>query len=93
MSGRLTRLDIERFAYGEADELEDVILADAECLRALEEVWAEELPRDLGARVLRALQIERFISGAAGAALDLTVKFGEAIPHYLEVSIEDAAEQ
>lgn len=93
MTGRLTRLDIERFAYGEADELEDVILADSEYLRALEEVWAEELPRDLGTRVLRALQLERFVSGVARAALDLTVKFGEALPHYLEVSIEDAAEE
>lgn len=85
----LNRFDIERFAYGEADELEDAILSTPEYLRQLEEVWAEELSRDLRLPVLRALQLERFVSGVAGATLDLTLKYGEAIGHYLEVSSEE----
>ena len=90
MTGRrLSRTEIERFAYGEADDLEDLILTDPEYLEALEAIWAEEMPRDLRAPVLRALQMEQFISGVAGATLDLTFKIGEAMTHYLDVSIED----
>ena len=93
MTGRrLTRTEIERFAYGEADDLEDIILTDPGYLEALEEIWAEEMPRDLRAPVLRALQMEQFISGVAGATLDLTFKIGEAVSHYLDVSIEDTPE-
>ena len=86
---RLSRTEIERFAYGEADELEDIILSDPGYLEALEEIWAEEMPRDLRAPVLRALQLEQFVSGVLGATLDLTFKTGEAVIHYLEVSIDD----
>lgn len=86
---RLTRLDIERFAYGEADELEETILSNPEYLAELEEIWAEELPRDLRTPVLRALQVEQFISGVLGTTLDLTLSMGSAFTHYLEVSIDD----
>jgi hypothetical protein len=83
MSERLSHLDLLRFAYGEADELEDVILSDPGYLEALEEIWASELPRDLRPGLLRAVQLERFVSGTLGAALDLTIAFGRALPHYL----------
>lgn len=93
MTGRrLTQTQIEQFAFGEADELEDVILADPEYLEALEEIWAEEMPRDLRAPVLRALQTEQFVSGVAGVTLDLAFKVGEAMTHYLDVSIDDTPE-
>jgi hypothetical protein len=86
---RLTPTEVERFAYGEADELEEIILSDPEYLATVEEIWAEEMPRDLRAPVLRALQLEQFVSGVLGATLDLTFKAGEAMSHYLEVSIDD----
>ena len=89
---RLTQIEIERFAFGGADELEDTILSDPEYLEALEEIWAEEMPRDLRAPVLRALQMEQFVAGVAGVTLDLAFKVGEAITHYIDVSIEDPSE-
>lgn len=89
---RLTQTDIEQFAYGGADDLEDIILSDPEYLVTLEAIWAEEMPRDLRAPVLRALQLEQFISGVVGVTIDLAFKAGEAITHYLDVSIEDSPE-
>jgi hypothetical protein len=89
---RLTQAEIEQFAYGEAGELEVIILSDPEYLETLEAIWAEEMPRDLRAPVLRALQMEQFVSGVVGATLDVAFKFGEAMAHYLKVSVEDTPE-
>lgn len=93
MTGRrLTQTELERFAYGEAEELTDVILSDPEYLEALEEIWAEEMPRDLRAPILRSLQLEQFVSGVTGMTLDFTFKVGQAIAHYVDVSIEQPPE-
>ena len=93
MSGRnLTRLDLERFAYGEDDTHEDVILSDPEYLRALDEIWASELPRDLAPGILQAIRLRDFIAGTTVAVLDLGVTFGAAISHYLEASIDEPRE-
>jgi hypothetical protein len=83
MSERLTHSDLLRFAYGEADELEETILADPSYLEALEEIWASELPHDLRVPVVRALQMQKFVSETFGAAIDVAVRFGEALPRYL----------
>ena len=90
--GRLTRLDLERFAYGEDDTHEGVILSDPEYLRELEEIWASELPRDLAPGILQAIRLRGFVAGTAGAVLDLGVAFGAAISHYLEASIGEPDE-
>ena len=50
------------------------------------------MPRDLRGPVLRALQTEQFVSGVAGVTLDLAFKVGEAMTHYLDVSIDDTPE-
>ena len=83
MSERLTQADLLRFAYGEADELEELVLSDPAYLVALEEIWAGELGQDLRTPIVRALQTQRFISDAFGAAIDVAIKFGAAVPHYM----------
>jgi hypothetical protein len=83
MSERLTQADLLRFAYGEADELEEQILGDATYLEAVEEIWASELPHDLRTPIVRALQMQKFVGDTFGAAIDVAIKFTEAIPHYL----------
>ncbi len=87
MSERLTQTDLLRFAYGEADELEDVILDDPEYLRALEDVWASEMPHDLRGPLVRTLQAQQTMSDTLGVVLDLTIAFGKAIPHYLAADV------
>lgn len=89
MSDRLTQNDILRFAYGEADELEDAIMSNPEYLAVLEEVWASELPHDLSGPVVRGLQMQKFVSDTLGTALDVAIRFGEAIPHYLAAGDEE----
>lgn len=89
MSEAITTTDLLRFAYGEADELEDTILSDPEYLDALEEIWAGELPHDLRTPVVRALQFEQLASRTMGAVLDLGLSFGKALPHYMSASLED----
>lgn len=83
MSDRLTQADLLRFAYGESDELEELILGDAAYLEAVEEIWASELPHDLRTPIVRALQMQKFVGDTFGAAIDVAIKFTEAIPHYL----------
>ena len=83
MSDRLTQTDLLRFAYGEADDLEDVILENPAYLDVLEEIWASEMPRDLRGPMVRALQAQQTVSDTLGTVLDLTIAFGKAIPHYL----------
>ena len=87
---RLTRLELERFAYGEDDTHEDVILSDPGYVQALEEIWSSELPRDLAPGILQAIRLRDFIAGTTAAVVDLAVAFGAAIPHYLEASIDDS---
>ncbi len=89
MTDRLTQADLLRFAYGEADELEEVILADAGYLAAVEEIWASELPHDLRTPIVRALQMQKFVGDTFGAAIDVAIKFSEAIPHYLAAGMPD----
>ena len=86
---RLQLSDIERFAYGEADELESVIFEDAEYLSTLEGIWASELPGDLRTPVMRAIQFERFVSGTLGLALDTAIGMGQGALHYLAASADD----
>ena len=86
---RLQLSDIERFAYGEADELGPVIFEDSEYLAMLEEIWAEELPSDLRTPVMRAVQLERFVSGTLGLALDTAIGMSEGVLHYLAASSDD----
>lgn len=88
----LSQSDLLRFAYGEADELEETILGNPEYLDALEEIWAAELPHDLRTPVVRALQLEQFASKTLGAVIDLGLSFGQAVTHYLGASIEEADE-
>lgn len=88
---RLSLSDIERFAYGEADELEPVIFADQAYLDALEEIWAEEMPTDLRPAVLRAIQLEKLIGDVLGLTLDTTAGLLGSVLHYLEATIEDDA--
>jgi len=83
VSERLTQTELLRFAYGEADELEEVILSDPEYLEVLEQIWAGEMSRDLSGPLVRTLQMQKMVSDTMGAVLDLTVAFGRAIPHYL----------
>jgi hypothetical protein len=83
MSDRLTQADLLRFAYGEADELEEQVLSDPAYLAALEEIWAGELGNDLRPPIVRALQAQRFVADAFGAAIDVAIKFGAAVPHYM----------
>jgi hypothetical protein len=89
MSDRLSHTDLLRFAYGEADELEAVILEDPDYMAALEEIWASELPTDLRTPVVRALQLHHFASRTIGAIIDLAISFGKAIPHYMAADIDD----
>jgi hypothetical protein len=89
VSDTISQSDLLRFAYGEADELEDAILGDPEYLDALEEIWAAELPHDLRTTVVRALQFEQLASRTLGAVLDLGMSFGAAVPHYMTVSLEE----
>ena len=86
---RLSIADIERFAYGEADELEATILGDEEYLAVLEDIWQSELPRDLREPVVRAIQLERFVSGTLGLALDTAIGMGEGTLHYLAAAADD----
>ena len=86
---RLQLSDIERFAYGEADELESIIFENSEYLALLEEIWATELPSDLRTPVMRAVQFERFVSGTLGLALDTAIGMGQGVLHYLAASAED----
>lgn len=92
MSERLTQTDILRFAYGEADELEDIVLSDPAYLDALEEIWAAELPRDLSGPVVRGLQMQKFVADTLGTALDVAIRFGEAIPRYLAAGEDEPPE-
>ena len=89
---RLQLSDIERFAYGEADELETVIFENAEYLSILEEIWTSELPSDLRTPVMRAVQFERFVSGTLGLALDTAIGMGQGTLHYLAASVDDEDE-
>lgn len=91
MTNAITQSDLLRFAYGEADELEDTILDNPEYLDVLEEIWAAELPRDLRTPVVRAVQLEMLASRTLGAVLDMGMSFGKAIPHYLGVSLDEEA--
>ncbi|GIU91868.1 MAG: hypothetical protein KatS3mg011_0774 [Acidimicrobiia bacterium] len=79
---RLTREDVVRFAYGEADELEEVILGDPEYLSWVEEIWAQELPRDLTPAVMRAVQLQRLVTDTATAAFDVARLMGSALLRY-----------
>lgn len=88
---KLSLADIERFAYGEADELEDVIFSSQAYLDTLEEIWAEELPSDLQPAVLRAIQLEKLIGDVLGLTLDTSAGLLGSVLHYLEASIEDDA--
>jgi hypothetical protein len=90
---RLQLSDIERFAYGEADELESLIFDDAEYLSMLEEIWASELPGDLRTPVMRAIQLERFVSGTLGLALDTAIGMSQGLLHYLAASADDAPDE
>lgn len=90
---RLSVADIERFAYGEADELEATILGDEEYLAVLQEIWESELPNDLREPVLRALQLERFVRGALGLALDTAIGMGEGTLHYLAATIDESPDE
>lgn len=90
---RLQLADIERFAYGEADDLEAIILADAEYLEMLEEIWASELPVDLRGPVMRAVQFERFVSRTLGLTLDTAIGMGQGTLHYLAASAEDESDE
>lgn len=92
MTNAITQSDLLRFAYGEADELEETILGSPEYLDALEEIWAAELPRDLRTPVVRAVQLEMLSSRTLGAVLDMGMSFGKAIPHYLSVSLDEASD-
>lgn len=89
MTNAITQSDLLRFAYGEAEELEDAIFGNPEYLDALEEIWAAELPRDLRTPVVRAVQLEMLASRTLGAVLDMGMSFGKAIPHYLSVSLDE----
>lgn len=80
---RLTQLDIERYAYGEDDSLEEAIFSSPEYLDVLERIWSEELPRDLAPRVLQALRVQKFMSDASAVTLDLGLAMGRAISHHL----------
>ncbi len=95
MSSRhLTRLDIERFAYGEDDSLEAIIFDNPEYLRALEEIWDDELPRDFAPTIVRSLRFHKFVSNTATTTIDVGLAMGRAIPHYLfRVSRFEAAEE
>lgn len=84
MSERLTQLDILRFAYGEADELEAVIFDDPDYLEQLEEIWASEMPRDLTGPLVQMARAQATVSDTLGLVIDVAVAFGKAIPHYLE---------
>ncbi len=92
MSERLTQTDLLRFAYGEADELEDVILDDPDYLQALEEIWASEMPHDLRGPLVRTLQAQQTVSDTLGVVLDLTIAFGKAIPHYLAADVNQPSD-
>lgn len=89
MTNAITQSDLLRFAYGEADELEDSILANPDYLDALEEIWAAELPRDLRTPVVRAIQMEMLATRTLGAVLDMGMTFGKAIPHYMSVTLDE----
>lgn len=95
MSERLTQTDLLRFAYGEADELEEAIFENPEYLDALEEIWASEMPRDLRGPLVRALQAQKTVSDTLGVVLDLTIAFGKAIPHYMaaDAGVDEADQE
>lgn len=87
---RLTRDDVLRFAYGEADELEEVVLADDEYVGWLEEIWGNELPRDLRPGVMRALEIEAAVVEGISALVDLGGAFVSAAVRYLTASLDES---
>lgn len=82
MSEPLTHDDLIRFAYGNADELEDVILVDDEYIAFVEEIWSSEMS-DLTGPIMRAIHLERLVSESALAALDTGTRLFRAGLQYL----------
>lgn len=82
MSDRLTSEQLTRFAYGQADDLEELVLSDDTYIAFVEEIWSSEMT-DLTAPIMRAIHVERLIRESALAALDTGARLLEAGLHYL----------
>ena len=82
MSERLTPDELIRFAYGQADDLEELILSDDDYVAFVEEIWSGEMT-DLTGPIMRAIHLERLIRESALAALDTGTRLLQAGLHYV----------